>query len=135
MGNLKPSHWRVFWITAAIVTAINVGFWVYVAMLPEAPIGKGGRMEKKVSEWIMGAVRAVNFPGILIYALPIGLFAENGSPEQLNDGGAGIIAVTHLLSAICWGALTAAIEKTRCSSRKEAVKPRDPNPDCAPESN
>src|SRR5262245_26873788 len=61
----RPSYWRAFWVTAALVGTVNVAFSIYVVCLPETPTGKGGRMVKAIPEWPNNVVLALNVPGFL----------------------------------------------------------------------
>jgi len=53
MGKREANYRRAFWSTATIIGVLNVAFSIYVWSCPERPIGKGGRLQKEISDWAM----------------------------------------------------------------------------------
>jgi len=108
MESRNPHYWRAFWITAAIVGGINVALFLYLAYLPDAPVGKGGRMTKPIPEWCLPAI-VINFPGA-VATIP---FWEVMARLTSAAG----FAVAQAISAAFWGGVAVAVEWFSCGKR------------------
>src|SRR5262245_5336837 len=97
MDRRRPSFWRAFWITAAIVGGVNTAFFVCVRSLPDAPLGKGGRMMKPTPEWSLPLL-VINFPGLLVQ-MPF----YNAQNLPTSESAALHLAGAQAISTIFWG--------------------------------
>jgi hypothetical protein len=119
MVSQKPKYGRAFWTTAGIIGGINVALFLYLAYLPDAPIGKGGRMMKPIPQWSEAAI-VINFPGALA-TLPF--WAGTGQ----QDSGEWF-AVMQVISTVFWGGVAVAVEWFSFRKRKSPADPAGPTP-------
>src|SRR5689334_18149992 len=89
----KPNYRRAFWITAAFVGAINVGFFVYYLSLPIVPLRSEQIGQDIPNDTLTVALLIINIPGRIV----IGIFSQTDLRTPFA------MALTQILSTIFWG--------------------------------
>src|SRR5207248_3050169 len=112
MDKRVPNYRKAFLMTATLVAVSNVTFTVYFQNCPAKPIGKGGQLERVVSDWAM-PIAAIDLPGVVLM-LPF-WFGHIGDVSVLS---ATFIA-GQLISTAFWGFVAAAVEWLRFGRTSE----------------
>src|SRR6266446_3022637 len=95
-------HWRAFWMTAAVIGAVNSGIFLFYVLRPARTLPDGFQ-NVIVPQWVESACTILNFPGFAVVKFT--LISGAKYPPSF-DRVLFLVAVGQTLSTIFWAALT-----------------------------
>src|SRR5262245_10762830 len=105
MRKRVAAHWRAFWMTGAVIVAVNMGILLFFATRPTRTLPDGFQ-QFIAPQWVESATTILNFPGFVVvkYLLIPGAKYPPSLGRVLF-----LVAVGQALSATCWAALAAVV--------------------------